>query len=66
MYTFLLIIYVIVCLILIVVILLQAGRGGGLSGLFGGAGQTQTILGARASDFLSRTTTVSALIFLTL
>lgn len=64
MYTLVITIHVIVCLILIAAILLQAGRGGGLAGLFGGGGTTQTIFGARASTFLTRATTVAAILFL--
>ena len=63
MYTFIIIIHVIACLILIIAILLQSGRGGGMSELFG-SGSSQTIFGARASAFLTRATTVSAILFL--
>ena len=63
MYTFVIIIHIIACLILIASILLQSGRGGGLTGLFGG-GSTQTIFGARASTFLTRATAVAAVVFL--
>ena len=63
MYTLVIVIHIIACFILIASILLQSGRGGGLSGLFGG-GTTQTIFGARASTFLTRATTVAAVTFL--
>ena len=63
MYTFVIIIHIIACLILIASILLQSGRGGGLTGLFGG-GSTQTIFGSRASTFLTRATAVAAVAFL--
>jgi preprotein translocase subunit SecG len=63
MYTLVVVIHVIACLILITTILFQSGRGGGLSGLFGG-GTSQTIFGARASTFLIRATTVAAVMFL--
>jgi len=63
MNTFVIIVHVIACLILIVTILLQAGRGGGLAGLFG-SGSSQTIFGTRAPKFLSRVTTAAAIIFL--
>lgn len=63
MYALIIIIHVIACLILIMAILLQSGRGGGLSELFGG-GTSQTIFGARVSTFLTRATTVAAVVFL--
>lgn len=56
-------IHVIASLMLIAVILLQAGRGGGLSETFGGAG-TQTILGTKTSVFLKRATAVSAVVYI--
>ena len=47
------------------VILLQAGRGGGLADTFGGGGGSQmTIFGQKASAFLTKATTVSAVLFL--
>ena len=54
---------VIVSFVLIAVILLQAGKGGGLNETFGGS-STQTILGTKTSVFLTRATTVSAVLFL--
>ena len=49
MYTFLLILFVLVCFALVVVILLQAGKGQGLAGTFGGPGA-----GARRKSNLAR------------
>ena len=50
------IIHVLLCIGLSLTVLLQAGKGGGLSGAFGGAG-AQTILGQRgAATFLSKLT----------
>lgn len=47
------------------VILLQAGKGGGLAETFGGGGGSQmTIFGQKASAFLTKATTVSAVLFL--
>jgi preprotein translocase subunit SecG len=63
MYALIIVIHIIACLILIAAILLQSGRGGGLAGLFS-AGTSQTIFGARASTFLTRTTTAAAIAFL--
>ena len=64
MYALVIVIHIIACFILITAILLQSGRGGGLAGLFGAGGATQTIFGARASTFLTRATTVAAIAFL--
>lgn len=65
MYIFVLIIHIIVSLVLIAVILLQAGKGGGLADTFGGGGGGQTtIFGQKASAFLTKATTVSAILFL--
>lgn len=61
---FIVVVHVIVCLVLILVILLQAGRGQGLSGASMGGSSTQSIFGTRAADFLTKATTVSALLFL--
>ena len=56
--------HVVVCVALMGVILLQSGKGGGLAGAFG-AGSSQTLFGGRgAASFLSRATTVLAVIFL--
>ena len=68
MYTLVLILHVIVSLILIAVILFQAGKGGGLADTFGGGGggggSQTTIFGHKASDFLTKATEVSAILFL--
>jgi len=55
--------HVIVCVALMAAILLQSGKGGGLAGAFG-AGSSQTLFGGRgAASFLSRATTVLAVVF---
>jgi preprotein translocase subunit SecG len=52
------------CFILILVVLLQSGKGADLSGAFGG-GATQTAFGARGpQSFLSKMTTVAAIVFM--
>lgn len=56
--------HVIVCLVLIVVILLQAGRGQGLTGASFGGGNVQSLFGTKASSFLTKATTVCAILFL--
>ena len=65
MYIFVLIVHIIVSLVLVATILLQAGKGGGLADTFGGGGGSQTtIFGQKASNFLTKATTVSAVFFL--
>ena len=63
MYTFLIILHVFVSLVLIAVILFQAGRGAGLSEMFGGS-STQTIFGTSVVKFLTRATSVCAVLFI--
>ncbi len=56
-------IHIIVCFVLIIVILLQAGRGQGLTGgSFGG--NVQSLFGTKASSFLTKATSVCAILFL--
>ena len=56
--------HVIVCVILVLVVLLQSGKGADLAGAFGG-GATQTAFGSRGpASFLSKMTTISAIIFM--
>ncbi len=58
-------IHVINCLLLIVVVLLQSSKGGGLAGAFGGGGTSQAVFGGRgAGTFLSKATTVLAVLFM--
>jgi preprotein translocase subunit SecG len=62
--TFITIIHVVVSIFLILVILLQAGKGGGMGGAFGGAG-SQTVFGGRgATTFLGKLTSAAAIIFM--
>jgi preprotein translocase subunit SecG len=57
------ILHVVVCVFLILVILLQAGKGGGMAGLGGGA--SQTVFGGRGSQtFLGKVTGGAAMIFM--
>lgn len=63
MITFLVIIHVICCLGLITTVLLQAGKGAGLASTFGAAA-VESALGAEASDFLKKMTTVMAVVFM--
>jgi preprotein translocase subunit SecG len=62
--TLLVIIHVLVCFVLIVAVLLQSGKAADLAGAFGGAG-SQTVFGPRgAGTFLSKITTVCAVLFM--
>ncbi len=57
MYTFLMFLSIIIALLLIVMILLQASKGGGLAGTFGGAANVGAMFGTRrTADFLSKST----------
>ena len=66
MYTFLLILFVFVCFGLVVVILLQAGKGQGLAGTFGGPGAGAVFGGRGAATFLSKATGILATLYLAL
>ena len=57
--------FIVCCLSLILIILIQKGRGGGLSGAFGGAG-AGGILGSKTGDFLTWVTIALVGVFLTL
>lgn len=57
-------IHIAVSLVLILVVLLQTGKRADLAGAFGGGG-SQTAFGARgAATFLSKATTISAVVFM--
>jgi preprotein translocase subunit SecG len=61
---FIILIHVIVCLALIMIVLLQTGKGADMGAAFGG-GASQTLFGSTgASTFLSKATTVVAVIFM--
>ncbi|MCD6384165.1 preprotein translocase subunit SecG [Candidatus Sumerlaeota bacterium] len=64
--TILLIGYVFICLFLILLILMQAGKGGGLSGLVGGSALADTFGATGAEKTLSRWTTYLAIVFFVL
>ena len=63
MFGFFVVINVIVCCLLIIVVLMQSSKGGGLAGTFGGAGMGAVFGVRRTADFLSKVTTVLAIIF---
>jgi len=66
MYSFLVILFVMACIAMILVILLQAGKGQGLAGAFGGATSGAVFGGRGAATFLSKTTTVLAVAYMVL
>jgi preprotein translocase subunit SecG len=58
------IIHVFVCIALIMIVLLQTGKGADMGAAFGG-GSSQTLFGSTgASTFLSKLTTIAAVIFM--
>lgn len=59
----LIVIHVAVCLAVIMLILLHAGRGGGVSEMFGGGMQTQAMGSTVMEKNLDRITVIIALIF---
>ena len=60
----LIIIHIIVCVALIMIVLLQTGKGADMGAAFGG-GASQTLFGTTgASTFLSKATTVAAVVFM--
>lgn len=61
--TIIIVLHILVCFALILIVLLQAGKGAEMGAAFGGA--SQTIFGsAGAMGFLSKLTTVAAVIFM--
>jgi len=64
-YSILIALHLIVSVLLVVVILLQSSKGGGLAGSAFGGGAGASFLGARGTaTFLTRATTVLAVIFM--
>ncbi|CAN5538117.1 hypothetical protein BH10BAC5_BH10BAC5_05660 [soil metagenome] len=64
MVIFSLFILVLAAILLIAVVMLQSSKGNGLSGTFGGSGMASAFGARRTSDFLTRTTTILAVVFL--
>ncbi len=62
MFVAVIILHVIASIALILIVLLQAGKGAGISNVFGGAGQT--VFGARTGDMLARGTEFCAALFM--
>ena len=64
MSTALVVLHILACLFLIAVVLLQRGRGAEIGAVFG-SGASSTVFGSRgAGNFLTKLTTVSAVIFM--
>jgi preprotein translocase subunit SecG len=59
------VLFIISCVALVLIILIQKGRGGGLSGAFGG-GMASGILGSKTGDFLTWVTISLVGVFLLL
>jgi preprotein translocase subunit SecG len=60
----LVVVHIIVCIALIMIVLLQTGKGADMGVAFGGGG-SQTLFGSTgASTFLSKATTVAAIVFM--
>ena len=61
---FLIVIHVIVCIALIMIVLLQTGKGADMGAAFGG-GSSQTLFGSTgAGTFMTKLTTIAAVIFM--
>ena len=67
MFTIMVVFHTLVAVLLVVVVLMQSAKGEGLAGAFGGGGSglTGAVFGGRgAASFLSKATTVLAIIFM--
>jgi preprotein translocase subunit SecG len=66
MVSFLVIMFVLVCISMVIVILLQASKGQGLAGTFGGTGASAVFGGRGAATFLNKATAYLAVIYMVL
>lgn len=64
MYIMILLVHIVVCVGLILIVLLQAGKGGGISGLFGGGGSDQLFSAPSGMAFIKKITVVMAIVFM--
>ena len=63
MYTILTILHILACVFLVMVVLLQTGKGADMGAVFGGS--SSTVFGSTgAGNFLTRLTTITAVIFM--
>ncbi|MCF8069146.1 MAG: preprotein translocase subunit SecG [Desulfobacterales bacterium] len=64
MQTLLIIVHILACIGLILIVLLQTGKGADMGAAFGGGG-SQTLFGSTgAATFLSKVTTIAAVVFM--
>jgi preprotein translocase subunit SecG len=63
MYTVVLVIHLIACLSLILIVLLQAGKGQGIAGLFGGGSSEQLFSAPSGMAFVKKITVIMAVLF---
>ena len=66
MYFIFIFLEIVISIVLMAVVLMQASKGGGLAGSFGGSNLGAVFGVRRTSDFLSKTTTILATAFLIL
>jgi preprotein translocase subunit SecG len=64
LYAILIFIQVVISALLVIVILMQAAKGGGLAGIAGGLTSSPIFGGRSAATFLSRATTILAVLFM--
>ena len=67
MFTAMVVFHTLVCILLMIVVLMQSAKGEGLAGAFGGGGSglTGAVFGGRgAASFLSKATTILAIVFM--
>ncbi|NTW50823.1 MAG: preprotein translocase subunit SecG [Chlorobiales bacterium] len=64
MHTFIVVLTILIAILLIIAVLLQSSKGSGLAGGFGGLGTVQTLGVRRTADFLSKTTSILAALFM--
>jgi len=63
MYTTILVFHLIACVSLILIVLLQAGKGSGIAGLFGGGGSDQLFSAPTGMAFIKKLTVIMAIVF---
>jgi len=63
-FAFFVVVHILICIALILVVLLQAGKGGGLAGAFGGSAATTLFGGRGAATFLAKATSYLAIGFM--
>jgi preprotein translocase subunit SecG len=66
MFNLLVTVEILVSIIMMIVILMQSSKGGGLAGSFGGSGMGTMFGVRRTADFLTKSTTILASIFIAL